>query len=93
MSLRAEICIPAYAQINLFLDITGRLPNGYHTLNTVMQQVELCDRVTVRVRDGKGIAVSCDAEGVPCDERNIAFKAAETFLERAGLEAEILIDI
>ena len=93
MSLRAEICVPAYAKINLFLDITGRLPNGYHTLNTVMQQVELCDRVTVRVRDGKGITVFCDAEGVPCDERNIAFRAAEAFLERTGTQAEILIDI
>ena len=90
---RAEICVPAYAKVNLFLDITGRLDNGYHTLNTVMQQVELCDTVTVRVRDGKGIAVSCDVEGIPCDERNIAFKAARSFLEKMGLEAEILIDI
>ena len=83
----------AYAKVNLFLDITGRLDNGYHTLNTVMQQVELCDRVTVRVRDGNGIAVSCDVEGIPCDKRNIAFRAAEAFLEKTGLEAEILIDI
>ena len=94
MSLkRAEICVNACAKVNLFLDITGRLDNGYHTLNTVMQQIELCDRVTVRARDGKGIAVSCDAEGIPCDRRNIAFKAAEAFLDKTGLEAEILIDI
>ncbi|MCH5200239.1 MAG: 4-(cytidine 5'-diphospho)-2-C-methyl-D-erythritol kinase [Oscillospiraceae bacterium] len=94
MSLkRAEICVPAYAKVNLFLDITGRLDNGYHTLNTVMQQVGLCDNVTVRVKDGKGISLSCDVDGIPCDERNIAFKAAETFLNKVGLEAEILIDI
>ena len=94
MSLkRAEICVPAYAKVNLFLDITGRLDNGYHTLNTVMQQIELCDTVTVRVRDGIGIAVSCDAEGIPCDERNIAFRAAKALLDKTELEAEILIDI
>ena len=93
MSLKAEICVNAYAKVNLFLDITGRLDNGYHELNTVMQQVELCDRVTVRVRDGKGIAVSCDVEGIPCDRRNIAFRAAEAFLDKTGFEAEILIDI
>lgn len=93
MSLKAEICVNAYAKINLFLDITGRLANGYHGLNTVMQQIGLCDRVGVRVKDGNGIAVSCDTEDIPCDRRNIAFKAAEAFLDRTGFEAEILIDI
>lgn len=94
MSLKkAELRVNAYAKVNLFLDITGRLANGYHELNTVMQQVELCDRVTVRVRDGKGIAVCCDVADIPCDGRNIAFKAAQAFLDRTGIEAEILIDI
>ena len=94
MSLKkAELCVNAYAKVNLFLDITGRLDNGYHSLNTVMQQIGLCDRVTVRVGDGKGIAVSCDMEDIPCDGRNIAFKAAEAFLERTGLEAEVSVDI
>ena len=94
MSLkRAEICVNAYAKINLFLDITGRLPKGYHTLNTVMQQIKLCDRVTVKVKDGNGISVFCDVEGIPCDERNIGFKAAEAFLKKTGLEAEISVYI
>ena len=93
MSLGVEICVPAYAKVNLFLDITGRLPNGYHTLNTVMQQIRLCDNVAVRVRDGKGIAVSCDDGGIPCDGRNIAFRAAEAFLEKTGIEADVSINI
>lgn len=88
---KAEVL--AYAKVNLFLDITGRLANGYHELNTVMQQVGICDKVTVSVRDGSGIAVSCDAAGIPCDERNIAFKAAKAFLEKTGFEANISIDI
>ena len=41
------ITLPAYAKINLFLDITGVLPNGYHTLNNIMQQIGLYDNVTV----------------------------------------------
>lgn len=94
MSLKkTEICVNAYAKVNLFLDITGRLPNGYHGLNTVMQQIGLCDRVTVKVGDGRGISVSCDADGIPCDERNIAFKAAAAFQERTGAQAEVSIDI
>ena len=36
-----------YAKINLHLDITGRREDGYHTVNTVMQTLSLCDEVTV----------------------------------------------
>ncbi len=37
------ITIPAYAKINLYLAVTGRLPNGYHTVETVMQAISLHD--------------------------------------------------
>ena len=37
----------AYAKINLTLDVTVILPNGYHSLRTVMQTVSLFDTVTV----------------------------------------------
>ena len=41
----------AFAKINLHLDITGIMENGYHSVNTVMQSVSLCDTVTVSLRD------------------------------------------
>ena len=34
---------PAYAKLNLTLDILGKLENGYHSLSMVMQSVSLCD--------------------------------------------------
>jgi 4-diphosphocytidyl-2-C-methyl-D-erythritol kinase len=37
--------ITAYAKINLFLEITGKLPSGYHTVDTVMQSVSLSDSI------------------------------------------------
>ena len=52
MSFKGEISVPAYAKINLFLDITGKLENGYHSLSTVMQQVSVADTVNVRLCDG-----------------------------------------
>ena len=41
-----KIVLSAPAKINLFLDITGRRPDGYHTITGVMQAVSLCDTVT-----------------------------------------------
>lgn len=88
-----EIKVKAYAKINLFLDITGVLPNGYHSLNNIMQQIELHDEVTVKLSEGNGISVTCDNSEIPTDKRNIAYKAAELFMRETGLSAEINIDI
>lgn len=85
--------IKAYAKVNLFLDITGRLENGYHTLNTVMQQIDLYDEITAEVSEGDGIFIECDNPAVPCNEKNIAYKAAAAFLSETGKKTKVDIRI
>lgn len=89
------ITLPAYAKINLFLDITGVLPNGYHTLNNIMQQIGLYDNVTVAFekRSESSVEIMCDNPLIPCDERNIAYKAAKLFLAECGGSGKVIIDI
>lgn len=87
-----NLTIKAYAKINLFLDITGRLPNGYHTLNTVMQQINLYDNVTVK-RTESEINVKCDNPAVPCYEKNIAYRAAAKFFAETGITDGASIEI
>lgn len=88
-----SMTVKAFAKINLFLDITGRLPNGYHTLNTVMRQIGLYDLVTVSVSEGSGISLTCDNPLIPCDGRNIAVKAAEAFLRETAISAAVSVKI
>ncbi|MGN0589717.1 MAG: 4-(cytidine 5'-diphospho)-2-C-methyl-D-erythritol kinase, partial [Ruminiclostridium sp.] len=73
-----NLMVKAYGKVNLWLDITGRLDNGYHSLNTVMRRIDLFDEIELKTGD-KGIKVSCDNLFVPSDERNIAYKAAAAF--------------
>ena len=75
--------LKACAKINLMLDILGRRENGYHELYMLMQSVDLCDEV--EVNKAEGISVSCSAPDIPCDERNIAYKAAKAFFETTGI--------
>jgi len=79
------ITIPAYAKINLYLAVTGRLPNGYHTVETVMQAISLHDLVTVAVTEetAPAITLTCSAPGVPCDETNLVWRAAQRFFSAA----------
>ena len=53
--------IKANSKINLFLEITGKLSNGYHTVDTVMQSVSLSDFLELELAPKKdGIKLSCD---------------------------------
>lgn len=81
--------VKAAAKINLALDVTGKLPNGYHAIESVFQTVGLYDEITVEMTGpDTGITLTCEvpqqfaqSDPIPCDERNIAYKAAKLFLE------------
>jgi 4-diphosphocytidyl-2-C-methyl-D-erythritol kinase len=69
------------AKINLFLQIAGKRPDGYHDLFSLMCCVGLYDTVSLDV-GVKETAVSCDHPHVPEDETNIAVAAAHLFYKR-----------
>lgn len=80
-----EVSVYAPAKINLTLDVTGRREDGYHLIESVMQTVTLCDRVTVRMTGDGFISLESDDERLPCDRRNTAYRAAEAFFEAADI--------
>lgn len=96
-----SVTVKAAAKINLVLDVVGKLPDGYHAIESVFQTVGIYDRVSVEISDKfQGITVSCEvpaefseADPIPCDERNIAYKAAKAFLDETGLEMGCRIHI
>ena len=76
-----EITLKAYAKINLSLDVLGKLPNGYHEVKMVMQQIDLYDLVTVaceELPEGSDMVIrgGTSRGDLPMDETNIAYKAA-----------------
>lgn len=96
--MKSKLTVKAYAKLNLFLDITGRLPDGYHSLNTVMQSIDLCDTVTVEKEvlqpfGGSKITVKCNNKEIPLGEKNIAYKAASLFMQQVGKKHKLLIEI
>ena len=73
----------AYGKINLSLDVTGILPNGYHSVSMVMQSVEFCDVVSIEKSDK--IKVSCNNPDIPDGKDNLAYKACELMIEKFGI--------
>ena len=88
------LTLSAHAKLNLTLDILGRRPDGYHELRMVMQTVSLCDHVSVTLTERSGITCRVTGADLPCDERNLAVKAALCFLEETGHAGQgMLIEI
>lgn len=86
--------IVANAKVNLFLEITGKLQNGYHTVDTVMQSIALFDVLKLELLNKKsGIKVVCSDSDIPTDERNIAYKVTRDYLSVLGAECGARIDI
>ena len=74
----------AFAKLNLTLDVLGKRDDGYHDLQSVMQTVSVRDDIEIDVGTGKPWVLKCDMEGIPTDERNLAWKAARLYLDTIG---------
>ena len=81
-----SLTIKAPAKVNYLLDVIRRRPDGYHDLRMVMQRVNLCDEISIRLTDDPKLTVTCGKSGVPDGPGNIAWKAARIMLDLAGTE-------
>ena len=57
-------------KVNLILNILGKRPDGFHELETVMQPVNLFDRLEFS-RAGHGVQLTCSDPALPTDSGNI----------------------
>jgi 4-diphosphocytidyl-2-C-methyl-D-erythritol kinase len=72
----------APAKINLYLEILGDRPDGYHELVMVMQSVDLADQIDLRSNGTETMRVQCDHPLVPNDTSNLAYRAAHLMSQR-----------
>ena len=77
----------APAKVNLFLHVTGLLPNGYHTLDSLVVFADVGDRVAVSPAPGLGLVIDGPfAARLPVDDDNLVMRAARR-LAAAGIAA------
>ena len=84
-----KVTVLANAKLNLYLDVLGKRPDGYHDLDMLMVTVNCGDVITVRKAD-KGV-LSVKMDGVPAGEENTAFRTAKLVSEYTGSGLDITI--
>jgi len=88
-----EVRIPAFAKINLRLDILGKRPDGFHELRTVFQSISLHDELRLRASRKPGITLSLQGNESLSREpskKNLVYRAVEALRRelkaRGGVE-------
>jgi 4-diphosphocytidyl-2-C-methyl-D-erythritol kinase len=86
--------IKAPAKVNLFLEITGRRADGYHTIDSLMGFLDLADVVHLRPADALSLTMDGPfADQAPLDESNLAVRAVRLLEERVGRSLPVALHI
>lgn len=73
-------------KINIGLNVTGVLPNGYHLLDMIMVPISLSDKITGEIEDITGtLEIKTNKADIPVNEDNILWKIYDKFYSESGL--------
>lgn len=87
-----EVEIDSYSKINLTLNILAKRQDGYHNIETIMQSINLADRVFIK-ENKEGIKIKCNHPQVPIDDQSLAYRSAEKILNRCRVTKGVKIEI
>jgi 4-diphosphocytidyl-2-C-methyl-D-erythritol kinase len=87
-----EVEIDSYSKINLTLNILAKRQDGYHNIETIMQSVDLADRIFIK-KEKEEIKIKCNHPQVPIDSQSLAYRSAEKILNRCRVTKGVKIEI
>ena len=83
--MEAGLKVRAPAKINLYLEVLGRRPDGFHEISTVMLAVSLFDELEFSSRPDGQVSLTCLDGGVPSGEENLVVRAARLLQRSYGV--------
>ena len=87
-----KIEIDSYSKINLTLNILGKRRDGYHNIETIMQSINLADRIFIK-EEKEGIKIKCSHPLIPVDTQSLTYRSAEKILNRYRIKKGVKIEI
>ena len=86
-----EVVLRTSAKVNLALEVLGKRGDGYHEIATVLQAVDLSDRLKLETADT--LSLHTDDPDLPTDDGNLVMRAARLLQKAAGIEAGARIQL
>ncbi len=93
-SVLAPLEVVTRAKVNLSLEVIRRRPDGYHEIETILQSIDLADRMRVELTSDAKIEITCATPGIPTDAANLCHRAILAMRAVAGrsLGARIVLE-
>jgi 4-diphosphocytidyl-2-C-methyl-D-erythritol kinase len=91
-----EIRIPAFAKVNLRLDILGKRPDNYHELRTIFQTISLHDELRLRASKAPGICLTMQGnESLSLEpvRKNLVYAAVDALRQELGIRSGVEIEL
>jgi len=85
--------LPSYAKINLGLIVKGRRSDGFHDIETILQQISLKDDIQLTLRPQQDITLRTNDKTLPTDETNLCVQAARSLQQESGFTAGVEIEL
>jgi 4-diphosphocytidyl-2-C-methyl-D-erythritol kinase len=89
---RRTLVVPAPAKLNLFLHVTGRRPDGYHTLESLFVALDFGDTITLALRDDGAVVRTRDLPGV-APEADLTVRAARALQQETATRCGVDIAV
>ncbi|HEV2617699.1 MAG TPA: 4-(cytidine 5'-diphospho)-2-C-methyl-D-erythritol kinase [Candidatus Acidoferrales bacterium] len=83
--MKRLVRLPAFAKINLCLNVVGQFPDGYHELRTIFQSISLHDTLELKLSSRKEIILEIDDPALPADSTNLVWRAIGALRRELGL--------
>lgn len=87
-----ELIMESYGKINLALDVLYKRNDGYHEINSIMQQIDLKD-ILVFSEYESGVIIESNNNEMPLDSTNLIYKAWDKLKDMTGINKGLRIRV
>ena len=90
----SSLSLKSHAKVNLFLEVLWKRDDGYHEIESLIQEISLCDNILLEDRL-RGITILCPNKkvNIPSNHNNLAYKAANLLMDKFNIKKGISITI
>ncbi|MFQ5863974.1 MAG: 4-(cytidine 5'-diphospho)-2-C-methyl-D-erythritol kinase [bacterium] len=83
--------LPSYAKINFGLIIKSKRRDGFHEIETILQQIDLKDEIELQAKEEPNIELCCEDPDIPTGNANLCVQAANLLTQTLGLQKGVNI--
>jgi 4-diphosphocytidyl-2-C-methyl-D-erythritol kinase len=88
-----KLILHSYAKLNLYLKIIGKRKDGYHSLQTIFERIDLADTIILTLRSDKKISLRCNEFSLSGTGANLAFQGAQILQKSCAVGKGVDIEL